>query len=769
VEQTSGFGKRLWAGLVAFFEHPVAAIVAAVRWAWRAVPQAINAVFRWLGKTIIAVPRSRSVHVVLGLAVVVCVAYAALFSWIDGQVPKPEPVDEYVYQNQGWGDSGTSPDRMTYYYSPQGAHIRDIRYDWFVNLERPWKTNRFAESQYMRGYGFIVDPSATDKNPDNLPIGFAREWDAKSASMMLDLTCAACHTGELQVVKNNKRIAMRIDGGQGMHDVTSVKMGSFGSDVMFSLIATVTNPAKWTRFSSRVLGDDHSFGQGFELWMDVNKVIYGIARQAMLEKRLHLYPTEEGYGRTDALGRIANNVFGTNLDERNYRPANAPVSYPPVWNAWKFDWVQYTASVAQPLARNIGEALGTGAQYYLVDRYGKPVDESQRYRTSVYVPHLIHLEETLQSLKAPEWNEDLFGAKDQKRYDAGKLLFKQYCYGCHGPFYASCSQKQIEAPLKASSELHWKLTTIPLQEIGTDPNSAMNFVNNRYDLSSTGIPVSDLRRVLGLYYKEQFRRIKEFGTDDDKQALTGKTEDSYAQEKLSGIDLSHVTNGEGLNYIIALIRERAYEDMDIDNNLYQRMVRDGFGQLDTPQQMAQYRARPLEGMWATAPFLHNGSVPNLYELLLPANQRSKTFYMKGRTFDPVKVGLVTNPTDPAAFLFDTTKDGNSNAGHEFRAGYRPYKEGNPPAYGVIGPELKEEERWSIIEYLKFMKDSDFATKPADPCGPSQRDAKSIQLSHALDQNAGPPPPPMATAATPAAVLAIQGAAINKANVKGAVK
>ena len=388
---------------------------------------------------------------IVALCLLICLAYSALFYWIEQQVPKPEPVDEYVYVDQGWGDSGTSDDRMLYYYSPQGARVRDIRYDWFVNLERPWKQDRFTDSIYMRGYGFIVDPAQTGQNPDDLPIGFSRQWDSHSATMMLDLTCAACHTGELQVVKDNKRIAVRIDGGPAMQAVTSTKMGSFGMDVLASLLATAINPAKWSRFANNVLGEKLTLHTGWDLWTDVIGVIYRMVHQAAIEKRLHLYPVEEGFGRTDALGRIANNVFATNLNPKNYRVANAPVSYPAVWDAWKFDWVQYTASVAQPLARNIGESLGTGAQYDLLDRYGNPVEPSQQFRSSTYVPELIHIEETLQKLKPPVWNEDLFGQKDVDKYNEGKKLFIRICQHCHGPYYASCAEKQIEAPLKDSA------------------------------------------------------------------------------------------------------------------------------------------------------------------------------------------------------------------------------------------------------------------------------------------------------------------------------
>ena len=70
-----------------------------------------------------------------------------------------------------------------------------------------------------------------------------------------------------------------------------------------------------------------------------------------------------------------------------------------------------------------------------------------------------------------------------------------------------------------------------------------------------------------------------------------------------------------------------------------RECMDGFATLDLPQVLAQYKARPLQGAWATAPFLHNGSVPNLYELLSPVTERSKRFFLGRREYDPVKVEI----------------------------------------------------------------------------------------------------------------------------------
>lgn len=88
-----------------------------------------------------------------------------------------------------------------------------------------------------------------------------------------------------------------------------------------------------------------------------------------------------------------------------------------------------------------------------------------------------------------------------------------------------------------------------------------------------------------------------------------------------------------------------------------------------------YKARPLNGIWATAPYLHNGSVPTLYDLLLPKRQpgdpvegeyRPDEFMVGSRAFDPVKVGLKSTGYD--GFLFRTHIWGNNNGGHEFASG-----------------------------------------------------------------------------------------------------
>lgn len=76
-------------------------------------------------------------------------------------------------------------------------------------------------------------------------------------------------------------------------------------------------------------------------------------------------------------------------------------------------------------------------------------------------------------------------------------------------------------------------------------------------------------------------------------------------------------------------------------------------------------AKPLAGIWASAPFLHNGSVPTVADLLKPAKSRAKEFYVGSFVYDPKALGYVSDPSDPRNFKFSTADKGNSNQGHEF--------------------------------------------------------------------------------------------------------
>lgn len=97
-----------------------------------------------------------------------------------------------------------------------------------------------------------------------------------------------------------------------------------------------------------------------------------------------------------------------------------------------------------------------------------------------------------------------------------------------------------------------------------------------------------------------------------------------------------------------------------------------------------YANAPLDGLWLRAPFLHNGSVPTLWDLLQPAAKRPKVFWRGNDLYDPKHVGFVAAEA-PNLFRFDTAIPGNGNAGHE------------GAAYGTT---LSDADKWALVEYLK---------------------------------------------------------------------
>ena len=92
--------------------------------------------------------------------------------------------------------------------------------------------------------------------------------------------------------------------------------------------------------------------------------------------------------------------------------------------------------------------------------------------------------------------------------------------------------------------------------------------------------------------------------------------------------------------------------------------------IDRPNMVKQdaYQNMPLDGLWMRAPYLHNGSVANLRELLEPEDKRAKAFYRGNDLFDQVNVGFNTNlPTAKhLGWLLDTRERGNGNQGQRNR-------------------------------------------------------------------------------------------------------
>ncbi len=100
-----------------------------------------------------------------------------------------------------------------------------------------------------------------------------------------------------------------------------------------------------------------------------------------------------------------------------------------------------------------------------------------------------------------------------------------------------------------------------------------------------------------------------------------------------------------------------------------------------------YVALRLDGAWLRAPYLHNGSVPSLRELLSPPERRSRTFYRGGDVYDQENVGFVSifpEQSSRKLHFFDTSIPGNSNQGH------------------LYGTDLSDAEKEALIEYMKTL-------------------------------------------------------------------
>ena len=651
------------------------------------------------------------------------------------------PINDRLYLEQGW----MPEERQTFYYHPQGSAqvmLAQLRYAWFVNLELAGSRERFAAPGNMSRYGFLTDLRQQPDpgyNPGNLPVGMTKYYDAKLGAELVDFTCSLCHTGELHY----RGTAIRIDGGQSMHAITSMKPGQFQADLMLAMLATYWNPWKFNRFARNVIEPRLTGGTAKDFDFDAAKSklraefrqsIDTLLANAWTDLKHGNYPVFEGYGRTDATQRIANTVFGRHISADNYRAATAPVSYPHLWDIAKFDWVQWEGYASQPMARNINESLGVGARLDLFDEFGAPLPLHLRYDTSIHPDRLHEIEGTLAKLKAPRWPEQLFGKIDVEKARAGRVLFDVHCRHCHGPHLdpyldpkfvdaatgerepgvtfvllddGSCAASSPEHPqagkplteaqclnlqnpqriadvdgnlayeiendtlrvtgtLGAKAVDEWRVALVPITDVGTDRNAALNFANHRYDASRLGWTSEELLSLC------------------------------IAPDVADRIDPSSVSAVVGLNIMSTAISNRYFEQFPpaSPEELFKYM---GYGIFDYPRtdpgRLKNYKSRPLHGIWATPPFLHNGSVRTVYQMISPREEREQWFWSGTKEYDPVDLGYRNLPV-PGAVRYDTRVTGNDNTGHEFRAGCQ--------SNGVIGPYLKPVERRQIIEYLKAM-------------------------------------------------------------------
>jgi hypothetical protein len=595
--------------------------------------------------------------------------------------------------DQGWSDA----DRSFFYFAPQGSPILPL--DYFLSLEQPGNSELFLNREYLSDLGMIFwdDPVA---NPHSLPIGLTVDTGRLGREAQLGMNCSACHVTQIRV---GNEVAL-VDGG-----VSHFDFWRFMSSLDAALIETSRDEARLQRFVERLSARKKLVTDPAQVQARLRQII---SERDQWQMRNHT-EIEPGPGRVDALNVILNQVTAGMLGRaENARTPDAPVSYPALWDAPYLNFVQYNGVVpnagAGAIGRNVGQVLGVFGQVDLAEGTLPP-----GYNSSVNVTHLMALEERLETLKSPSWNDFVAAGKlpplDESLLVAGQNIYQSECSSCHAVI-----DRENRGDLASI-----KIQTFDLETIGTDPTAALGFAAREV---VTG-PVEG--RAIGVVTGPKFCDVTHGNAvlahvvagvmlnhlSDDRMAVVQAAEatiSSSIHKRLVGIgnsiraslgievkeDSVPADYGTMIDAMVAEglseneIAARLAEASSNSSALFDELVRDHFQYHGSEQacmevlQTAQYRARPLNGIWATGPFLHNGSVPTLADLLLPARERPAQFIVSNGAFDPVNVGF--EGRDDGGFVMDTNVAGNSNYGHE---------------YGV---DLPEPDRRALIEYLKSL-------------------------------------------------------------------
>lgn len=633
------------------------------------------------------------------LMVSAAVAVLATGQSLNGQGAAPPAA------NQGWTDR----DRSFWYWTTQGSRLMPEL--WMRSLERAEDTTKFLSPENINRYRYL-----TSGMQDGLPVGFAVDgrdaselelertrvsWlpDQRDDVPWIGFTCAACHTAEIDLGPRT----VRIDGAPGMGDFQR-----FVEDVDRALVATrdsaaATDSAKWRRFAAAVLRNRDTPTNRNSLLRALNEHI-GRRQQVAA---MNVTPIRYGFSRVDAIGYIYNQA---SLFARAPTPTanmpSAPVSYPFLWNVPQHNVVQWNGSVGRErkklpftsrtldigaMGRNAGEVIGVFGEVR--------TDVSGNFPSSVHPGNLARLEVMLQRLRPPSWRLEMPGTINEPAAARGQRIFEQQCSGCHAPLLRDDLGTDIIADMSffgegapARKPIGSTIPAMPNIAPGTDPLMACNAF---FRSAATG-------RLEGRSFAGPLA-TRPLAARDSVLAMLSVTVRSSLENKkkdiirafLSDAGKEKMPQPGGSAKLPRAAPPAATPSANPFPGLpseYQRCV--GYRWTGQEAQILGYKARPLTGIWATAPYLHNGSVPNLYELLLPPERRMRSFWLGSREFDSRHVGFVTEQSSANTFRFDTRDAqgnviwGNFNGGHDYNNAALDRNDGR--------------DRWDLVEYLKTL-------------------------------------------------------------------
>jgi hypothetical protein len=301
------------------------------------------------------------------------------------------------------------------------------------------------------------------------------------------------------------------------------------------------------------------------------------------------------------------------------------------------------------MERNVTETLGAGATVVM-----DPKRADAFFDNSIPMRNMHALEWLAYYIDPPQWPVSVFGAIDAKLAASGEVLFQKQCASCH----------EYGDDRRTASGL-LRLRGMQPKDVGTDPVAALRI----------SCPIPDPGPI-------------------DIPPRSYSAEDSTLLKDCRGVQAGAAFSGNSFAKVVQVavgnVKRKAYMAEGIDPD--QGRAMEDFGRrgevawrdtlLDSKSPYGPYAARPLYGIWAAAPYLHNGSVPTLYDLLLPPAQRPTKFALGARLYDPAKLGFAIATCDQPDCEVVTARPGDGNGGH------------------VYGTDLSEAERKALLEYLK---------------------------------------------------------------------
>ena len=625
---------------------------------------------------------------VAGLYLLAAVLYAipvvsgALDDTMEVRLSRPDPSIVADY-----GNGLTPGQRQTFYHVSQGAEILPWILLTAVDVADPGSTKPFVEN--LERYGLMPDPA----RDDGLPVGLTVSSNPFTFGMdFVGITCAACHVGELR----HDGKAVRVDGAPNMFNLQL-----FYSDAVEALMAATSDRGKLWRALKRLGRQDYGrYGVAAPFVRPATLVYYGtniLLHRDRFDARLELiavirvakeqrdptHPTS-GFGRLDAFDGTRNFIFTRlrkadahgdfEVNTANMVKLDAAVKFPPLWSRkaqppepveayleqpqrfpplWGFkdyDWLEWTIDTNTVIERNFTETLGAGATVVL-----DPSRTASLFDSSIPVRNMHQLEWLAYYIDPPRWPTAIFGDIKPDLAAAGERIFQSRCAGCH----------EYGGDRRTPTGLI-RLRGMRPEEVGTDPTAALRISCPVPDTGALVIPPRS-------YTAEDAQLLRDCAGVKAGTAFTGS---SFARTVQAAVDSIKQKAFAAAGIDVA--QQRVMEDLDRRGSVAWRDTL-----LDTQPPYGPYAARSLYGIWAAAPYLHNGSVPTLYHLLLPPAQRPKTFALGGREYDPVKLGFaVSTACDQQDCLVDTTLAGDGNGGH------------------LWGTDLTEPDRMALLEYLK---------------------------------------------------------------------